>query len=167
LTGALTRICGIDLTRIVGLNVLSVLILIAEIGVDMSCWPNAKAFCAWLGLCPGNKISGGRVLSSRTSRVVNRAAILLRTLATTIGRTETWLGVYHRRMKGRLGPAAANTATAHKLATIVYHLLKYKEEYIDVDRLLYEEKFRRGRIARLRKQAKELGFEIIEVKQAA
>jgi transposase len=167
LTAALTRICGIDLTRVIGLNVLSVLILISEIGVDMSCWPNAKAFCAWLGLCPGNKISGGKVLSSRTPRVVNRVAILLRTLATTIGRTESWLGVYHRRMKGRLGPAAANTATAHKMATIVYHLLKYKEEYIDVDRLLYEEKFRRGRIARLRKQAKELGFEIIETKQAA
>ncbi len=167
MTAALTRICGIDLTRIVGLNVLSVLILISEIGVDMSCWPNAKAFCAWLGLCPGNKISGGKLLSSRTARVVNRAAILLRTLATTIGRTETWLGVYHRRMRGRMGPAAANTATARKLATLVYHLLKYKEEYIDVDRLLYEERFRHSRIVRLRKQAKELGFELTETKQAA
>jgi len=167
LTTPLQRICGVDLTRVAGLNVLSVLMIISEIGVDMSCWPNAKAFCAWLGLCPGNKISGGKVLSSRTARVVNRVAILLRTLAPTLGRTDTWLGVFHRRMKARLGPAAANTATARKLATILYHLLKYKEEYIDVDRVVYEEKFRRYRVTRLRKQAAELGYEIVELKEAA
>ena len=167
LTTPLQRICGVDLTRVVGLNVLSVLMIISEIGVDMSRWPNAKAFCAWLGLCPGNKISGGKVLSSRTARVANRVAILLRTLAPTLGRTDTWLGVFHRRMKARLGPAAANTATAHKLATILYHLLKYKEEYIDVDRLVYEEKFRRYRVSRLRKQAAELGYEMVELKEAA
>jgi transposase len=167
LTAQLHRICGVDLTRIVGFNVLSVLILISEIGVDMSRWRNAKAFCAWLGLCPGNKISGGKVLSSRTARVVNRVAILLRTLAPTLARTDTWLGSFHRRMKARLGPAAANTATARKLATLVYHLLKYKEEYIDVDRLVYEEKFRRYRVSRLRRQAEELGYEIAEIKEAA
>lgn len=167
LTAQLHRICGVDLTRIVGFNVLSVLILISEIGVDMSRWRNAKAFCAWLGLCPGNKISGGKVLSSRTARVVNRVAILLRTLAPALARTDTWLGSFHRRMKARLGPAAANTATARKLATLVYHLLKYKEEYIDVDRLVYEEKFRRYRVSRLRRQAEELGYEIAEIKEAA
>lgn len=167
LSAQLQRICGVDLTRVVGFNVLSVLILISEIGVDMSRWPNAKAFCAWLGLCPGNKISGGKVLSSRTARVVNRVAILLRTLAPTLGRTDTWLGVFHRRMKARIGPAAANTATARKLATILYHLLKYKEEYIDVDRLVYEEKFRRYRLSRLRRQAEELGCQIVESKEAA
>ena len=166
-TAALARICGVDLTRIVGLNVLSVLMLISEIGVDMTRWPNAKAFCAWLGLCPGSKISGGKVLSSRTAHVVNRVSILLRTLAPTIGRTESWLGDFHRRMTGRLGPAAANTATARKLATVIYHLLTYKEEYIDVDRLIYAQKFRRSRLARLRKQAEELGFELVETKQAA
>jgi len=167
LTAQLHRICGVDLTKVVGFNVLSVLIIISEIGVDMSKWPNAKAFCAWLGLCPGNKISGGKVLSSRTARVVNRVAILLRTLAPTLGRTDTWLGSFHRRMKGRLGPAAANTATARKLATIIYHLLKYKEEYIDVDRLVYETRFHRHRVSRLRRQAQELGYEITEIKQAA
>jgi transposase len=167
LSAQLQRICGVDLTRVIGFNVLSVLILISEIGVDMSRWPNAKAFCAWLGLCPGNKISGGKVLSSRTARVANRAAILLRTLAPTLGRTETWLGSFHRRMKARLGPPAANTATARKLATLIYHLLKYKEEYIEVDRLVYEERFRRYRVGRLRKQAAELGFQIVEAEAAA
>ena len=99
--------------------------------------------------------------------MVNRAAILLRTLAPTLGRTDTWLGSFHRRMKARIGPAAANTATARKLATILYHLLKYKEEYIEVDRLQYEERFRRARLSRLRRQAEELGCHIVELKEAA
>ena len=166
-TAELTRICGVDLTRVVGLNLLSVLILISEIGVDMSPWRNAKAFGSWLGLCPGNKISGGKVLSSRTARVSNRAATLLRTLATAVGRSDTWLGSFHRRMKSRLGPAAANTATAHKLACLIYHLLKYREPYIEVDRLLYEARIQRCRLAKLKKLATELGYELVENQQAA
>ena len=166
-TEQLTRICGVDLTRVVGFNLLSVLILISEIGVDMSRWRSAKAFCSWLGLCPGNKISGGKVLSSRTAHVSNRAAILLRTLATAVGRSDTWLGSFHRRMKSRLGPAAANTATARKLACLLYHLLKYREAYIEVDRLLYEARIQRNRVAKLKKLAVELGFDLVEAKQVA
>ena len=78
---------------------------------------------------------GGKVLNSRTAHVINRVAILLRTVAPAIGRSDTWLGSFHRRMRVGLGPAGANTATAHKLACLIYHLLKYKEEYTDVDRL--------------------------------
>jgi transposase len=162
----LTRICGVDLTQVVGLNMLSVLIIISEIGVDMSRWRSAKAFCSWLGLCPGNKISGGKILSSRTLPVVNRVSILLRNIAPAVGRTDSWLGIFHRRMRARLGPAAANTATARKLASIVYHLLKYKEGYIDIDCLIYQEKMRKSRIAKLCKQAEELGLEVIK-KEAA
>jgi transposase len=167
LTQELQRICGVDLTQIIGLNVLSVLIILSEIGADMSRWRDAKAFCSWLGLCPGNKISGGKVLNSRTAHVVNRVAILLRTLAPTIGKTDTWLGIFHRRMRARLGPGGANTATARKLACLIYHLLRYKEEYIDVDQVLLLEKIRKHRIVRLRKQAQELGFELTENQQAA
>jgi len=167
LTTELTRICGVDLTQVVGLNMLSVLVLISEIGVDMSKWRNAKAFSSWLGLCPGNKISGGKVLNSGTAHVVNRVATLLRTIATSIGRTDTWLGSFHRRMRSRLGPAEANTATARKLACLIYHLLKYQEPYIEVDRTIYEERIKRYRLARLRKQAKELGCELVEMKEAA
>jgi transposase len=167
LTEELKRICGVDLTQVIGLNVLSVLMILSEIGLDMSRWRHAKAFCSWLGLCPGNKISGGRVLDSRTAHVVNRVALLLRTLGPSIGKTDTWLGIFHRRMRGRLGPAGANTATARKLANLIYHLLKYKEEYIDVDHLLLMEKIRKQRIARLRKQAEELGLEVVEKKMAA
>ena len=167
LTAELQRICGVDLTQIVGLNVLGVLIIISEIGVDMSRWRNEKAFCSWLGLCPGNKISGGKVLDSRTVHVINRVSILLRTVAPSVGRSESWLGVFHRRMKSRLGPAGANTATARKMACMIYHLLKYKEEYIDVDHVVFTAKIRKQRIARLRKQAEELGLEVTEKQEAA
>jgi len=166
LSAELTRICGVDLTRVIGLNVLGVLILISEIGVDMSRWRSVKAFCSWLGLCPGNKISGGKILSSHTVHVVNRVSILLRTVAPAVGRSDTWLGIFHRRMRARLGPAAANTATARKLACMIYHLLKYKEDYIDVDCLIYQEKIRKSRITKLSRQAEELGFELTK-KEAA
>lgn len=163
----LTRICGVDLSAIGGLNMLGILILLSELGVDMSHWRSEKAFSAWLGLAPGNKISGGRVLSSRTPQVANRVATLLRTLAVTIGRTDTWLGSFHRRMKTRLGPAAAATATARKLACIIYHLLKYREPYADTNRLVYEEKIRRHRIKKLRQQAEELGLQVVETEKVA
>ena len=133
----------------------------------MTRWRSAQAFCSWLGLCPGNKISGGKVLDSRTAHVVNRVSILLKALAPSIGKTDTWLGIFHRRMRARLGPAGANTATARKLACLIYHLLRYKEEYIDVDHVLLVDKIRRHRIGRLRKQAEELGMQIIERQQAA
>jgi transposase len=167
LSAELARICGVDLTQVTGLNVLGVMIILSEIGLDMSRWRDSKAFSSWLGLCPGNKISGGKVLNSRTPHVVNRVALLLRTVAPAVGRSDTWLGSFHRRMRARLGPAGANTATAHKLATLIYHLLKYKEEYIHVDRLVYEIKLRDKRLSRLRKQADELGFEIVEKTQIA
>ena len=167
LTEELKRICGVDLTQIMGLNVQSVLIILSEIGVDMSRWRDAKAFSSWLGLCPANKISGGKVLDSRTAHVANRVAILLRTLAPSIGKTDTWLGIFHRRMRARLGPAGANTATARKLACLIYHLLRYKEEFIDVEQLILLDKIHRQRLARLRKQAQELGCQLIEKQPAA
>jgi transposase len=166
LRAELTRICGVDLTQVTGLNLLGVLIIVSEIGVDVSRWRSEKAFASWLGLSPGNKISGGKILSSRTVPVVNRVSTLLRNVAPAVGRTQTWLGVFHRRMRARLGPAAANTATARKLACIIYHLLRYKEDYIDIDCLLYQEKMRNSRLTKLCKQAEELGFELIK-KEAA
>ncbi len=166
-TEELQRICGVDLTQIVGLNVLSVLIIISEIGLDMSRWRSARAFCSWLGLCPGNKISGGKVLDSRTAHVVNRVSILLKGIAPSIGKTDTWLGIFHRRIRARLGPAGANTATARKVACLVYHLLRYKEEFIDVDQILFLDKIRKQRLVRLRKQAQELGMEIVQAQRAA
>jgi len=161
----LARICGIDLTAAHGLRLLTVLTIISEIGVNMSKWRSAKAFTSWLGLSPNNKISGGRILSSRTRKVVNRAATALRMAAMGIAETDTWLGSHHRRMRPRLGPAGAITASARKIGTVVYHLLKTKEPFIDRDVLLYEARVYKHKLARLKKQAKALGYELVEISE--
>jgi transposase len=158
----LARICGVDLAAAHGLRLLTVLTIVSETGVDMSKWRSAKAFSSWLGLNPNNKVSGGRILSSRTRKVVNRVATALRMGATGVIDTDTWLGSFHRRMRARLGPAGANTATARKIGTVVYHLLKTKEPFIERDLLAYEARVYRHKLARLKKQAKTLGFELVQ-----
>ncbi len=156
----LRRTCGVDLCEVIGLNILSVLAIISEIGTDMSKWRNEKAFCSWLGLCPGNKISGGKVLSSRSRRVVNRAATALRLAAQSLGRTDTCLGIFYRRKKAHLDAAKATTATARKLACIVYQMLKNREEYRAPDPIAYQLKLDSHRLANLRKQAASLGYQL-------
>ena len=163
----LRRICGVDLMKICGLNLLSVLTIIAEIGTDMSPWRNAKAFCSWLGLCPGTKISGGRILSRRSRKVVNRASTLLRMAAVVVGRTDTWLGRFYRRKLAKLGAPKAITATARKLACVIYHLLKYKEEFVPLDVAIYEAKAAEQRLRRLKREAESLGLELVRRHDAA
>jgi transposase len=163
----LRTVCGVDLTAVIGLDILSVLVLISEIGTDMSRWRNAKAFCSWLGLCPGNKISGGKVLNSRTKRVVNRAATILRIAASTLGRSDCCLGHFYRRKKAHLGPSKAITATARKLACIVYYMLRHKQEYREPDPVTYQAKIQRCRLANLKKQAALLGLDLVPTASAA
>ena len=157
----LRRICGVDLTQVIGLNVLSVLLIVSEIGVDMSKWRNAKAFSAWLGLCPRNKISGRKVLDTRTCKVISRVATTLRLAAQSVGRTDTALGIFYRRKKAHLGPAKATTATARKLACLVYHLLKYKEQYREPDPATYQLKVQKTILAKIQKQAAALGYKLL------
>jgi transposase len=161
LAGLLERICEVDLTQVVGLNVLSVLLIVSEIGVDMSKWRSAKAFCSWLGLCPGNKISGGKVLDSRTRQVVNRVADALRLAAQSAGRTETCLGIFYRRKKAHLGAPKATTATARKLACLIYHLLKYKQPYQEPDPIIYQLRLQKSAFAKLQRQAIALGYTLL------
>lgn len=163
----LAQIFGTDLTRIPGLNMLGVLIILSEIGTDLKRWRNGDAFAAWLGLCPGSKISGGKVLSSRTAHVVNRVAILLRLAALAIGRTDTCLGVFYRRIKARHGAPKAMTATARKLAVLLYHLLTTGQEYQEPDRKQYEQRVHKNKVIRLLRQAKELGFDLVPLQPAA
>ena len=157
----LRRICGVDLTQVIGLNVLSVLLIVSEIGVDMSKWRSAKAFSAWLGLCPRNKISGRKVLDTRTCKVINRVATTLRLAAQSVGRTDTALGIFYRRKRAHLGPAKATTATARKLACLVYHLLKYKDQYREPDPTTYQLKVEKAILARIQKQAAALGYKLL------
>jgi len=123
LRGHLYRIFGVDLTAVPGINALTAHTLLSEVGRDLSAFRNAAAFASWMGLCPDNRVSGGKVLSTHTRSVNNRTAKALRMAAQALHRSQSWLGQYYRRMRARLGAPKAITAAAHKLARIVFHLL--------------------------------------------
>lgn len=157
----LYRILGVDLTDVPGLGTLSIHTLFAEVGRDLSAFPTDKHFCSWLGLCPQNRISGDKVLSSHTRKVSNRAAHVLRMAAQSLWHSRSALGDYYRKMRARLGPSAANTATAHKLARIVYHLLTTGQAYDESVFAKEQERQRDRRERRLRKEANALGFQLV------
>ncbi len=106
------------------------MVILAEIGTDMSRWPSVKQFCSWLGLSPQHKISGGKVLSRHVRPGAHRVAVALRLAARTVQRAPTALGAFYRRMRSRLGAPKAITATAHKLARLVYSLLQHGRAYV-------------------------------------
>lgn len=159
---SLRRILGVDLSDVPGLDTNGILKIIGEIGTDMTKWPTFKHFASWLGVCPGNKISGGKVLSSRTKPSANRAAQALRMAAFTLYRAKSALGAYYRKMRARLGAPKAITATAHKLARILYTMLKDKKSFVEIGQEAYEQAYKEKQVATLRKKAKELGFTLSE-----
>jgi hypothetical protein len=159
----LQRITGVDLTRIDGVSVLTAQTLISEIGTDMGRWKTEAHFASWLGLCPDNRISGDKILRRGTRSVANRAATALRMAATTLLRSKTYLGAQYRRLRTRLGAPKAITAMAHKLARLVYRLLRYGQQYVDKGLDYYEQRFREQQTALLRKRAASLGFQITEI----
>lgn len=158
---AVVRMSGVDLTRIDGINTNSALKLIAEIGIDVSPWKSEKHFASWMGICPGSKVSGGKVLSSKSRQVANRAAATLRMCASTLHHSKSALGAYLRRQRARLGAPKAITATAHKLARLVYSMLKYGTAYVDAGQDSYEERYRSRAVQNLKRKAKDLGFELV------
>ena len=162
LAARLKAIIGVDLTAVPGLGILAIFTLLSEIGTEMSRWRNAKAFVSWLGLCPNHKISGGRVLSRGSRRVVSRAATILRVAATTIGKTDTPLGCFFRRKRAQLGAPKAITATARKLACLVYQMIQTQTEYRAMDGSAYEQAYTAHRLKSLKRRAEELGYELTE-----
>ncbi|MDZ4137711.1 MAG: IS110 family transposase [Erythrobacter sp.] len=157
---ALYGVLGTDLTQIHGLGPALALKLVAECGTDLRAWKSAKHFTSWLCLAPGNKISGGKLLSSRTRRSSSRAAALLRLAATTIGRSDTALGAFYRRLSSRIGKQKAVTATARKIAVLFYNALRFGTTYNDPGAAAYEERHRTRVLANLQRRAKTLGFEL-------
>jgi len=155
---ALLALLGKDLTQIDGLGPYLSLKLIAECGDDLSAWPSAKHFTSWLGLAPNNKISGGKILSSRTRRCGNRAGVLLRLAAVTVGRTDTALGAFYRRLSARIGKAKAVTATARKIAALFYNAVRHGMEYVDPGASFYETRYRKRVVENLHRRAKAFGF---------
>jgi transposase len=161
LRSELYRIFGVDLARIPGVKALTAHTLLAEVGPDLSRFATASAFASWLGLCPDNRISGGKVLSVQTRMVNNRVAAALRIAAQSLHRSQSYLGDYYRRMRAKMGTPKAITAAAHKLARIIFHLLTTRQEY-DETIFAKQEALHRHRMEnRLRHHARELGFNIV------
>ncbi|MEG5175438.1 transposase, partial [Microcoleus sp. B3-D7] len=157
----LYRISGVDFTQIPGFDALTVQTLLSEVGLDATRFPTVKHFCSWLGLCPGSRITGGKVKSSHTRSVVNRAANAFRLAAQSLSRSQSALGAFYRRLRARLGGPGANTAAAHKLARIFYHLWSTKTAYADAGADYYEQKYRQRIVSKLEKTAESFGFELV------
>lgn len=153
---------GVDITAIEGIGAQVALALLSEAGADLSQFRTVKHWTSWLGLCPDNRISGGKILSCRTRKVVNRLANALRMAATTLERSKTAMGAYYRRMKARLGAAEAVTATAHKLARLLYAVLTQGDTYVRESLEKYERRYHASKLEKLKRLAKSIGCEVIE-----
>ncbi len=159
----LFRMTGVDLTRINGVDAYTALKVISEVGTDMARWPTAKHFASWLGLSPNNRVTGGRVISSRTKPSANWAATALRLAANALYRSDSALGAFLRRKKAHLGPPKAITATAHKLARIIYAMLRYGQDYVDAGAEYYESQYRQRALRSAKRRAAQLGYELVPV----
>jgi transposase len=158
----LHRLTGVDLTRIDGIDAHTALKVVSEIGLDMTRWPTEKHFASWLGLSPGSKVSGGKKLSGRTKPSASRAAATLRLAANCLYHSKSALGAFYRRMKARLGAPKAITATAHKLACLIYRLLRFGTEYVDHGQDYYERRYQGRVVSNLIRRARELGYTLVK-----
>lgn len=163
----LFQLCGVDLTQIDGIDVTTAFKVLAEVGADLSRFKSAKHFASWLGLCPGTKISGGKVLSGASKRTVNRAAQALKLAAASLRTSQSALGAYYRRLAARMDKPHAVTACAHKLARLIYTLLTKGEAYVDQGQSQYEARYRERVVKTLSKKAEKLGFQLIALPKAA
>lgn len=157
----LFQMCGVDLTRIDGIDVTTALVVVSEVGSDMGKFPSDKHFASWLGLCPGTKITGGKVMSGKTKRCANRAAQALRLAAAALRSSQSALGAYYRRMCARMDRPKAVTAAAHKLARLIYAMLTNGEEYTDRGQDYFEERYRQRVLHNLAQKAKAMGMQLV------
>jgi transposase len=158
----LHRLTGVDLTRIDGIDAPTALKIVAEIGLDMTRWPTEKHFASWLSLAPGSKVSGGKKISGRTKPSASRVAAALRLAASSLYHSKSALGAFHRRLKARLGAPKAITATAHKLARLIYRMLRFGTEYVDHGQDYYERRYQSRVVSNLTRRARELGYTLVK-----
>jgi transposase len=161
LSSELERITGVDLTRIDGIDVIESQTILSEIGLDMGRWKTEAHFASWLGLCPDNRTSGDKVLRRGTRHVVNRAALALRMAANSLLRSQSYLGAQYRRLRTKLGAPKAITAMAHRLARLVYRMLKYGQQFVDKGMEYYEQRYRNQQVQLLQKKAAKLGLQLV------
>jgi transposase len=159
----LHRLTGVDLTRIDSIDTLSAFAVVSEIGFDVSAFPTEGHFVSWIGsICPNNTITGGKVIRRGTKRVHNRVANALRIAAQSLWHSKSYLGAYFRRMRARHGPAKAITILAHKLARLIYRMLKYGQEYVDKGEQYLEKQHHERSVKSLIRHAKELGYTLVD-----
>jgi transposase len=163
LATSLYRVVGVDLTAIDGIDALTAHAIVTEIGTDVSAWPTVKHFASWLGLAPHIDKTGGKVIRTRTKKTKNRATLAFRLAAQSLSRSQSAVGAFYRRMRAKDGPAVAITATAHKLARIVYFMLKNRTAYQDPGVTHYEQQYRDRTIRNLRRKAAILGMELVPI----
>lgn len=164
LRSQLHRLTGVDLTSIDAIDAMTAQTVIRECGIDMSRFATEKHYSSWMGLCPNHQITGGKVRRRRTRKVRNRAAQALRVAAQSLHKSKTALGAYYRRMRARLGPAKAITATAHKLAILIYRMLKYGMKYVDQGQQAYEQQYQERTLHMLAKRAKQMGYAMVDLR---
>ena len=160
-TEILAQIIGTDVTKIYGITDTNAIEIISEIGLDMNKWPTARHFTAWLNLAPNNKVSGGKVLSSRIQKKKNRAGQIFKMAAFAVQRSKNWLAIFYHRLKSKRGTAKALVATARKIAIIFYKLLKEKISFNPLSEEEYMETFKQQKLRRLKKQAALLGLSLV------
>ena len=159
----LAAMTGVDLTQSAGIDSLTALTVIRELGLDMTRWPTSKHCASGLGLCPGNKISGGKRFRIRSKPSANRAATAWRLAAQGLANSHSALGAYDRRRRARLGAPKARTATAHQLARFVYSLLRDGTASVDAGQQAYEHKYRDRVLTNLQRKAKAFGYQLVHV----
>jgi transposase len=165
--GALHRMTGVDLTAIAGIDDTTAVILVSEIGGEMSRWPPVKPFVSWLGVCPHQRVSGGKVLSRRTQVCAQRAATALRLAASCLHHSQSALGAFFRRMKARLGTPKAMTAPAPTLARLVDTMLTHGTAYVAQGMADYAQRYQERVLQHLTRRAKTLGYALVRTAEGA
>jgi transposase len=156
------RISGVDLTQIDGIDTLIAQTILTEVGGDVSAFPSEKEFSNWLGLAPNHRITGGRILSRRTRPVRHRLSTALRLAAQSAAKGRSAIAGFYRRMASRMDKPAAITATAHRIAVLVYRMLKWGKPYVDIGKAAFEQRHKQIQIANLKRSARRLGFALLD-----
>lgn len=162
LSRELYRTSGEDFTKIPGFNVTVLQTIFSEVGLDMSKWKSEKHFASWLGLSPANKITGEKIFSTRTRKVISRAATAFRMAAFAALKSKSAIGAYGRRLKSRLGAPKSITAVARKLACLFYRMMRYGGAYVEQGMNYYEQRYNERVMKNLQKKAKDMGFDLVK-----
>jgi transposase len=158
----LEQLTGTDLSEIFGITESNAIEIISEVGLDMNKWPTVKHFTSWLNLAPNNKISGGKILSSRISKKKNNAGQVFKMAAFAVQRSKNWLALFYHRIKAKRGTSKAVVATARKIAAIFYKLLKERIKFNPIPIDKYMDGFKEARIRKIKRQAENFGLQIVE-----